>query len=163
MTPHGIRIQTLVLTAAVTTVLGYVVGMVITRDGTLLQQPPWAAGVLLLVMGGLVVWLARPVRRHLRSGARTSLDALRAARTVTLAQAAALTGAAAAGWYLGQVVILLSDLSLVANQERLLPFGLMLLAAVVLAVCGMVAQAWCRIDRDDDERDAPIRDESERR
>ena len=151
MSRDGIRRRTLLVVALATTVLGYVAGLVITRDGTLLQRPPWGAGVLLVVMGGLVLWLARPVRRHLRSGNRTSLDALRAARTVTLAQAAALTGAAATGWYLGQVVVLLGDLSLVANQERLVPFGIMTLAAVVLAVCGMVAQAWCRIDRDDDE------------
>ena len=37
-----------------------------------------------------------------RAAATTSLDPLRAARTVVLAQAAALTGSAAAGWYLGQ-------------------------------------------------------------
>lgn len=150
MSRDGIRVQTLVLVAAVLTVLGYGASLVITRDGALLQRPPWAAGVLLLVMGGLVLWVARPVRRHLRSGARTSLDALRAARTVVLSQAAALTGAAVAGWYLGAVIVLLSDLSLVANRERLVPFGLMLLASAVLAVCGMVAQAWCRIDRDDE-------------
>ncbi len=150
MSRDGIRVQTLVLVAAVLTVLGYGASLVITRDGALLQRPQWAAGVLLLVMGGLVLWIARPVRRHLRSGARTSLDALRAARTVVLSQAAALTGAAAAGWYLGAVIVLLGDLSLVANRERLVPFGLMLLASVVLAVCGMVAQAWCRIDRDDE-------------
>ena len=129
MSRDGIRVQTLVLVAAVLTVLGYGASLVITRDGALLQRPQWAAGVLLLV-----------------SGARTSLDALRAARTVVLSQAAALTGAAVAGWYLGAVIVLLSDLSLVANRERLVPFGLMLLASVALAVCGMVAQAWCRID-----------------
>ncbi len=101
VTRNGIRVQTFVLVAAVTAVLGFGVAVLVTRDGSLLQRPPWAAGVLLVVMGGLVVWLARPVRHHLRSGRRTSYDALRAARTVVLAQAAALTGAAAAGWYLG--------------------------------------------------------------
>ncbi|NHA69674.1 DUF3180 domain-containing protein [Phycicoccus flavus] len=164
MSRDGVRTQTLVVTLAVTTVLGYVAGTVITRDGTLLQRPPWGAAVLLVVMGGLVLWLARPVRRHLRSGNRTSLDALRAARTVVLAQAAALTGAAAAGWYLGQVVVLLSDLSLVANRERLWSFGIALVASLVLAVCGLVAQAWCRIDPGDDEdREPAARDEPRHR
>ncbi len=151
MSRNGVRVQALLLVAAATTVLGFGVAVLITRDGTLLQRPPWVAGILLVVMAGLVVWLARPVRAHLRSGLRTSVDALRAARTVVLAQAAALTGAAAAGWYLGQVVHLLTDLSLVANQQRLVPFGLVFLASLVLVVAGMVAQAWCRIDTDDDE------------
>lgn len=151
MSRSGIRIQTLGLTAAVTTVLAYGAGLLMTRGGSLLQRPPWAAGVLLVVMGVLVLWLARPVRRHLASGARTSLDALRAARTVVLSQAAALTGAAAAGWYLGQIGVLVGDLELDANRERLLPFGLMLVASLVLAGCGMVAQSWCRIDDGEDE------------
>lgn len=157
MSHNGVRIQLLVIVAVVTAALGWLVSVVVTRDGTLLQRPPWAAGVLLVVMGGLVLWLARPVRRHLRSGHRTSVEALRAARTVVLAQAAALTGAAAAGWYLGQVVSLLGDLSLVANRDRLVPFGLMFLASLWLVVGGMVAQAWCRIEHDDEDR--PGRDD----
>ncbi len=151
MSRNGIGTRTLTLVAVVTTVLGFVVAMVVTRDGTLLQRPPWVAGLLLVVMGGLVLWLARPVRHHLRSGRRTSVDALRAARTVVLAQAGALTGAAAAGWYLGQLIALLTDLSLVANRERLLPFGLMTVASLLLAGAGLLAQAWCRIDESDDD------------
>ncbi|MBM6405561.1 DUF3180 domain-containing protein [Phycicoccus sp. CSK15P-2] len=150
MNRHGITGRMLLVVGLAALVVGYLVAVVVIRDGSLLQRPPWGAGVLLVVMGGLVLGLARPVRKHLHSGARTSLDALRAARTVVLSQAAALTGAAAAGWYLGQLGGLLGDLSLVANQERLLPFGLLLLASVVLMVCGMVAQSWCRIDRDDE-------------
>lgn len=140
------------MVAVATTALGFLVALLVTRDGTLLQRPPWVAGLLLVVMGGLVLWLARPVRHHLRSGRRTSVDALRAARTVVLAQAGALTGAAAAGWYLGQLLVLLTDLSLVANRERLLPFGLMTVASLLLAGAGLLAQAWCRIDESDDDR-----------
>ncbi len=157
MSRNGIRVQTLLLVAAVTTVLGVGVAVLVTRDGTLLQRPPWVAGILLVVMAALVLWLARPVRHHVRSGLRTSVDALRAARTVVLAQAAALTGAAAAGWYLGQVIDLTTDLSLVANQQRLVPFGLMVLVSLLLAVAGMVAQSWCRVDTDDD--DGPLDDD----
>lgn len=152
MNRNGIRTTTLTVVAVVTTVVGFLVATVVTRDGTLLQRPPWVAGLLLVVMGGLVLWLARPVRHHLRSGRRTSVDALRAARTVVLAQAGALTGAAAAGWYLGQLLVLLTDLSLVANRERLLPFGLLTVASLLLAGAGMLAQAWCRIDESDDDR-----------
>ena len=105
-------------------------------------------------MGGLVLWLARPVRRYLQGRATTSLDPLRAARTVVLAQAAALTGSAAAGWYAGQLVVVLTDLSLDANRGRLLPLGALVVAGVALAAAGLVAQRWCRIDppaEDDDD------------
>ena len=87
------------------------------------RSPRCCRGALLVVMGGLVLWLARPVRRYLQGRATTSLDPLRAARTVVLAQAAALTGSAAAGWYPGQLVVVVTDLSLEANKARLLPLS----------------------------------------
>ena len=147
----GIRPEALVLVAALAGALGFLVGEVITRDGSLLPRTPVVAGLLLVVMAGVVIWLARPVRRYLQGRSTVPLDPLQAARTVVLAQAAALTGAASAGWFVGQLAIVLRDLSLVANQERVLPLLLMLLASLTLAVAGMVAQRWCRIDRDDDE------------
>jgi hypothetical protein len=157
MRHHEFRVQTLLLVAAGAGVVSFVVYLLLTRDGSLVPRPPTLAGVLLLVMGGLVLWLARPVRRYLQGRATTSLDPLRAARTVVLAQAAALTGSAAAGWYAGQLAVVAGDLSLVANQSRVVPLLLMLLAGVALAAAGLVAQRWCRVeprDEDEDERAA---------
>ena len=109
------------------------------------------AGILLVVMGGLVLWMARPVRRYLQGQATGPLDPLRAARIVVLAQAAALTGSLATGWYLGQLVVV-TDLSLVANQMRLLPLLALAATGLALAAAGLVAQRWCRVDpRDEDE------------
>ncbi|MBR7743338.1 DUF3180 domain-containing protein [Phycicoccus sp. BSK3Z-2] len=151
MMRHGVTVRGLLVVVGVLLVLGFLVATVITRGGSLLPVPPWPADLLLVVMGGLVLWVARPVRRHLASGRRTAVDGLRAARTVVLAQASALTGAAAAGWYLGHLLQLLTDLDLVANRDRLLPFGAAVLASALLAVAGMVAQSWCRIDEDEDD------------
>ena len=150
-----IRIQTLLLVAAGTGIIGFIVFTVITRTGELVPRPSLLSGVLLVAMGGLVLWLARPVRRYLQGRATTSLDPLRAARTVVLAQAAALTGSAAAGWYFGQLVVVITDLSLDANKGRLLPLGALVVAGVALAAAGLVAQRWCRVappDEDDDEK-----------
>jgi uncharacterized membrane protein len=149
-----IRVQTLVLVAAVTGIIGFAVFAAITRSGSLVPRPSLLSGVLLVVMGGLVLWLARPVRRYLQGRATTTLDPLRAARTVVLAQAAALTGAAAAGWYAGQIVVVLTNLSLEANRSRLLPLGALVVAGVALATAGLVAQRWCRIDPPDEDDEA---------
>src|SRR6478735_6513250 len=150
-----IRIQTLLLVAAVTGIIGFAMFAAITRTGELVPRPSLLSGVLLVAMGGLVLWLARPVRRYLQGRATTSLDPLRAARTVVLAQAAALTGSAAAGWYLGQLVVVLTDLSLEANRGRLLPLGALVVAGVALAAAGLVAQRWCRIDPPDENDEKP--------
>ena len=148
-----IRLHTLVLVAAITGLLGFAVFAMITRGGSLVPRPSLLSGVLLVAMGGLVLWLARPVRRYLQGRATTSLDPLRAARVVVLAQAAALTGSAAAGWYAGQLGVVLTDLSLEANRGRLLPLGALVVAALALAAAGVVAQRWCRIDPPDEDDD----------
>ena len=132
-----IRVKTLALLAAVAGIISFVVFELITRNGTLVPRPALLSGVLLVVIGGLVLWLARPVRRYLQGRATTTLDPLRAARTVVLAQAAALTGAAAAGWYLGQLVVVLTGLSLEANRGRVLP-----LAAIVVAALRSLRAGW---------------------
>ena len=140
MAHKEIRVQTLALVAAVTGIIGFGVFSMLTRNGSLVPRPSLLAGVLLVAMGGLVLWMARPVRRYLTGQAKGSLDPLRAARVVVLAQAAALTGAAAAGWYLSQIAVVATDLSLVANQGRLLPRGALVVAALALTAAGVVAQ-----------------------
>jgi uncharacterized membrane protein len=158
MRRREIRVTTLLLVAVVTGVVSFAVFTVITRSGSLVPRPALLSGVLLVVMGGLVLWLARPVRRYLKGQATKPLDPLRAARTVVLAQAAALTGAAAAGWYAGQVTVVLTDLSLDVNRGRLLPLGALVVASLALATAGMVAQRWCRVEPPDEEDPADRRD-----
>lgn len=148
---RGIRPTTLVLTAALAGVLGLLVAVLITRDGSLLPKPPVVAALLLLVMAGVVVIAARPVRRYLEGRAERPLDAIQAARTVVLAQAAALTGAAVVGWEVGQLAVILAGLDLVANRERLLPLLLVIGCALVLGGAGLLAQHWCRVDPPEDD------------
>lgn len=148
-----IRVTTLLLVGLVTGVVSFAMFTVITRSGSLVPRPALLSGVLLVVMGGLVLWLARPVRRYLKGQATKPLDPLRAARTVVLAQAAALTGAAAAGWYAGQVAVVLTDLSLEVNRGRLLPLGALVVASLALATAGLVAQRWCRVEPPEDDED----------
>jgi uncharacterized membrane protein YidH (DUF202 family) len=157
-----IRVQTLALVAGGVGIASFGLFQLVARSGELVPRPPLLAAVLLTVMGGLVLWLARPVRQYLQGRATTSLDPLRAARVVVLAQAAALTGAAAAGWYAGQLGVVLTELSLVANRSRILPLGVLVVAGVLLATAGLVAQRWCRIDPADDQDEPTRRDEPDR-
>lgn len=117
-----------------------------TRTGALIPAPSAIAAVLLAVMAGLILWFAWPVRKYLAGSMAKPLDALRAARAAVLAQAGALTGAAAAGWYAGQFIVLLTGWDLVVNQRRAWLTLPMVLVALGLAAAGLVAQSWCRID-----------------
>ena len=48
---------------------------------------------------------------------------------------------------------MLTDLTLAANQSRLLPLGALVVAGVALAAAGLVAQRWCRVDPPDEDDD----------
>ena len=109
-------------------------------------QRIFAIGVMLLG-AGVYAFLIGNIASLLNN-----LDPLRAARVVVLAQSATLTGAAAVGWYAGQLAVVAGGLSLVVNQDRVWRLAVLVGTAVVLALAGLVAQHWCRVDpRDDDE------------
>src|SRR5476649_2323834 len=78
-------------------------------QGRGVPEPSWGALIVLVFMACGVFFAGLPVRRFLRGQAKKSLNPMRAMRTLVLAQAAALTGALVAGWYLAQVLVLLPD------------------------------------------------------
>ena len=151
-----IRVQTLVLVAAVDRHHRRSPSSRSSpASGSLVPRPPCCSGVLLVAMGGLVLWLARPVRRYLHGRATTPLDPLRAARTVVLAQAAALTGSAAAGWYAGQLAVVAERPLARREPGPAAAAGALVVAGVALAAAGLVAQRWCRVDPPDEDDDEP--------
>lgn len=123
------------------------------RSGRLIPEPPLLAAGLLAMLVVAVLWIAWPVRAVARGTATTHLDPLRAARAVVFAQAGALTGGALAGWYAGQLAVVVTHLELVAYHGRLWRIALLVLGSVLLAAAGLWAQSWCRVDRRGDDRD----------
>jgi hypothetical protein len=124
--------------------------------GGLAPPLPWTAALGTLVLGAGVVAAGLPVRRWVSGRRERALDPLLAARTVVLAKAAAYGGAVLAGWYAAQGLVLVPDL-VGDRRARFIVAALCLLAAVALAVAGLVVQRWCRIPPSDDDGDAPDR------
>ncbi len=113
----------------------------------------WGGAVLLLCMAVGVYVLGLPVRRYLlgrpNARGRRPMTALRAWRTLVLAQAAALTGAAASGWYLAQGLVLLPNLDVPTVRSQGLRVLALLVGAVAIVVAGLLVQRMCRLDDDD--------------
>jgi len=152
VTGHGVRARVALLVAVVVGLASWLLWMLVSGQGSLVPRPSWLAAVLLVAMAAFVVGFAWPVRAYLAGSSTRRLDPLRAARVVVLAQAATLTGAAATGWYAGQLAVVASDLSLVANEDRLWRLAILVGAALALCIAGLLAQRWCRVDpRDDDD------------
>ncbi|SDP69445.1 Protein of unknown function [Pedococcus dokdonensis] len=137
--------------------IGLVVGLVswlgwrlYLNAGHLLGPASWVSAVMIVAMAVLVIGAGLPVRRFLRGEARKPLSPIRAARTLVLAQAAALTGSAVFGWYAAQVAHTLADLDLPGYRSLLWRLLALSVASLVLAAAGMLTQRMCRVDGPDD-------------
>ena len=122
------------------------------NGGHLLGPASWVSAVMLVAMAILVIGAGLPVRRFLRGEARKSLSPIRAARTLVLAQAAALTGSGVLGWYAAQVAHALGDLDLPGYRELLWRLLALCVASLVLTTAGMLTQRMCRVDPPEDHR-----------
>lgn len=151
VTGRGLTTGLVASVALVVGALSWMGWTLFLNAGHLLPTPSWLSVTVVLLMAVLVLSAGVPVRRFLRGQAVHSLNPIRAARTLVLAQAAALTGAAVLGWNAGQLVCAVSDLSLDHNRALVWPLVVTSAAGLVLAVAGLVTQRMCRIPKPPDE------------
>lgn len=114
--------------------------------------PPFTLAVALVLIGAIIVAMAWPVRRVSRGTKNARVDPFYATRVVMLAKACSLGGAILAGGGLGIVGYLLSR-SVVAGVGSVTMGIATAVGALVLLVGGLVAEHWCMIPPDDDEKD----------
>lgn len=154
MRPHtGIRVATLVLAGLLTTALAWV-GLRLLGSVGNVADPPWIGVAVMVFLGGGLLVAGWQVRQYRDGKATQRLSPLRAARTLVLGQAGALTGAVLAGWYVANVLMLLPDSDIDSQRDRIWSLAVHVLVAVVLSTAGMVVQRWCRLPpRGDDENE----------
>lgn len=140
--PGGVRPS---LLAAITLVVG-AVGLVVVRISGPMPTAGWAGVVLLAFMAVGIFFAGLPVRRLRDGRPGKPVSALRAARTLVLAQAGALTGAGLLGWYAANAAALLPDLDVDSQQARLWLLVGHAVAAAALVASGMLTQRHCRLD-----------------
>lgn len=156
---EGLRVTTLVIVGLVALIIGWL-GMRwwVSGGGHAVPEPGWTGLAVMGFLGGGVVVAGLQVKQ-VRDGRRpVAMSPMRAARTLVLAQAAALTGAALAGWYASNALLLLPAVNVESQLARLWPLLAHLAVAILLSVAGMVTQWMCRIrspkhrDEDDDDQ-----------
>lgn len=147
---RGIQIRLVVLLGLTLAALAYPGLRVWTGRGHELPPTSWASVVVLVFMAFGVFFAGLPVRRFLRGQAKKPLNPLRAMRTLVLAQAAALTGALVAGWYLAQVLVLLPDLDVASVRGLALRLAALAAGGILMTVAGLLTQAMCRVNKSDD-------------
>ncbi|ROS78822.1 DUF3180 domain-containing protein [Cellulomonas sp. PhB143] len=142
------RRRTLVLVAVVVAVLTWGLAGLAEDGGVFLPAVPWPVDATLVVIAAAVAWAGWGVRAYQR-GDRPALSGLRAARTLVLAKATALTGAVLVGWYGGQALLFLGELGIEARRDKAVAAGVAVLCSVLVAVAGLLAEHWCRLPPDD--------------
>ncbi|WP_347351676.1 DUF3180 domain-containing protein [Intrasporangium sp.] len=154
----GLRVTALVIVALVALILGWVAMRWWVSTGHVVPEPGWVGLVVMAFLGGGILVAGYQVRQVRDGRSLTPMSPIRAARTLVLGQAAALTGAVLSGWYASNALVILPDADVASQLARLWPLLAHLGVAILLAVAGMVTQSMCRIKppkREDDDQDRP--------
>lgn len=138
----------LVVLAAAGAVVGFLAQRALGAVGVQKLLPEFTLAITLVLIAVIVVALAVPVRRATRDAGRR-VDPFYATRVVLLAKACSVAGALLAGAAAGMVIELLARP--VSVSEGLWRMSAMLVAAIVVLVAGLVAEALCVVPPDDDE------------
>jgi hypothetical protein len=150
---RGISVRLVLGVGVVVAALSWIGLRLWTDGGHGLPDGSWASAVLLLFMAVGIYFAGLPVRRWQRGESAKPLSMMRAMRTLVLAQAAALTGAAVAGWYAAQVIVRLPDFDVASVRQDTVRFVVLLVAGVALSASGLAVQRMCRIDDDSHDED----------
>ncbi|PPF53158.1 DUF3180 domain-containing protein [Clavibacter michiganensis] len=156
------RSTTLIALLIAGAAVGWFAENALLMSGRALLIPPLTLGATLLIVGIVLLALARPIRRSTLGRTPGRVDPFRATRVVLLAKASALAGALLTGITGGVLAFVLARPVLPgASSVGLAVAGTV--GAVVLLVAGLVAEHWCRVppdDRDDSRPGDPAREPS---
>ena len=137
---------TLVVTAFVAALVGFVVDRTLVGSGRpVLPMPPTVA-LVLAVIGAVLLLFAWPVRRMVRGGRKVGFR--HGTSVLALAKASALVAAVVGGWAGGALLFLLTRtiVPVEAVTMALVTLG----GAVLLLVAALLAESWCMLPPDDE-------------
>jgi hypothetical protein len=145
--------RTSALTLAVFAVVGVAVGIAVqaalAQSGQPGVRPPLTLAIGLSLIGLVDIILAWPIRKAAKGTAKARIDPFYATRVVVLAKASSIAGALLAGAAAGFAVYLLSRTVPAVGSIGF--FISMFTGAIVLMVCGLVAEHMCTLPPDDPE------------
>lgn len=149
-----LRSRALALTLAAGVLAGSLVNLLSVKAGGRELSLPALSLLAFLVVASLALYWGRQVAQYSRVETRSkaaNMTPLFAARVAVFAQAMALTGSLVAGWQLAILGYQLGVLDARATWLPLVDTLCALAGGVILLVCGIVVENWCKIPPDDDE------------
>ncbi|MEP6481891.1 MAG: DUF3180 domain-containing protein [Rhodoglobus sp.] len=120
----------------------------LVAGGRAILIPPLTLAAALVLIAGIIIVMALPIRRVSRGLAKARVDPFYATRVVTLAKASSLSGALVGGGGLGITAFVLSRsvLPAVGSVTMAIATGV---AGILLVIAGLIAEHWCFIPPED--------------
>jgi hypothetical protein len=146
------RASTLISIAVVAGVAGFAWDAVLASRQLPVLVISTALGFTLAFIGIALVFMAVPVRRHVKGTATRRIDPLYAARVVYLAKASSITGTLLGAFALGGLAYLLSR-AVLPGIGSSVPNAVAVGGGVVLTVCALIAERMCIAPPPDDDND----------
>lgn len=131
-------------------VLGWTVVSIAEQVNTVAPRLEWTSVLGVAAIAGIVAALAYSTYRTVHRDRRL-IEARRAVNLLLLAKATALAGALVAGGYVGFGLQFLDSLDAPLPRDRAIKAGSAALAAVALAVAGLLLERACRVPKVEDE------------
>lgn len=138
----------IIATWLLATTVGLVGNFVLVGTGRVALLPPFTFGISQAVLGFAVLALAWPVRSAAQGKRR--IDFRHAVFVLSIAKAGVLVGSLVGGYTLGAFAFVLTRP--VTPFESMVQLALTTLGGVTLMVCSIVAEGWCKLPPEDDER-----------
>lgn len=160
----GLRVRTVALSGVVALAASYLLLRVLLDRGQSLPRNTWVTLIVIGVVAAGVLYAAWTIRDYVRGGGTNGSRAPVAAtakapptpqfaRGVLVgARASALAGGLIAGFYTAEVFVRVPQANIPTQQSAMWLAAALALASVGLASAGLVAQEWCRIPPEDDDR-----------
>ncbi|WP_066517185.1 DUF3180 domain-containing protein [Curtobacterium ammoniigenes] len=146
------RASTIISVAIVAAVAGFALDATLASRQMPVLVLSTALGLTLTFIGIALVFMAMPVRRHVKGTAARRVDPLYAARVLYLTKASSITGALLGAFALGGLAYLLTR-SVLPGLGSSLPNAVAVGGGIVLTVCALVAERMCIVPPRDDDND----------
>ncbi|WP_345752281.1 DUF3180 domain-containing protein [Microbacterium rhizophilus] len=132
--------------------VGFLVDHLLTLSGRPTFSPAPGLPILLVLLGLVSLALAWPVRRSVRTPGAARVDPFRAVRIAMLAKASSLVGAAFLGAAAG-LLLYVSTRPVTPALGSMATTIATIAAGAVLVTAALVAEHFCSLPKDPDERD----------
>ncbi|MGO1496824.1 DUF3180 family protein [Agrococcus casei] len=127
---------------------GLALNLLLVGNGRAAMLPSFTFGISCAALGAAILALAAPVRGAAKGSRR--IDFKYALAVLAAAKAGIVVGALMGGYALGALAFVLTRP--VTVGETVVHLAIAAIGGVALAVCGIIAEGWCKLPPEDDEQ-----------